>query len=160
MKIIFVCTGNTCRSPMAAALFLEALRRRQLDHCHVQVSSAGVIALPDQPASPQAAAVMAARGLSLADHRSRRLSPAMIEAADLLLCMTEEHTHGILMMDAAAAGRVFTLGEFVFGRDSDERIPDPFGQATTVYEKTADRLAILMEALVDKLMEERMVACP
>ena len=88
-NVLFVCTGNTCRSPMAAALARDELARRGWRH--VQIASAGAAAEPGQPASPPALAVMERSGLDLAGHASQLLTPELVDWADLILAMSLSH---------------------------------------------------------------------
>src|SRR5688500_9435251 len=88
-NVLFVCTGNTCRSPMAAALARDEIVRRGWRH--VQVASAGAAADPGQPASDPALAVTQRSGLDLAGHSSQLLTPQLVEWADLILAMSPSH---------------------------------------------------------------------
>jgi protein-tyrosine-phosphatase len=149
-NILLVCTGNTCRSPMAAAL----LAARLGDRCRVQ--SAGTAALPGEPASEFAVRVMAERGLDLSGHRSRPLVPELVAGADLVLTMTRGHRQAVVHLCPAAADRTFTLREFAGcplhppqGEDLD--IPDPLGGSEQVYRQVADELARLVDAVAARM---------
>ncbi len=158
--VLFLCTGNTCRSPMAQVMLQRMLRDEGVGEDKVKVVSAGLYASNGEPATIQAVKAMENRGLSLAFHRSRRLTPRMIDDAFLILGMTEEHKQAVLMLDAAASDKVFSLGEYVSSGAGDgvwQQVPDPFGQPLAVYEKTADVLESLLTQVVKKLKEERMV---
>ena len=159
ITILFICTGNTCRSPMAQAMLQEELQQADIGRDQVQVLSAGIFASDGEKAMPQAADAMKERGLSLENHRSRRLTPKLINEAHLILGMTEEHKQAVLMMDAAASDRVFSLAEYVAESEDSQLqdIPDPFGHSARVYRRTADTLHEMLRKLVKRLMEERMV---
>jgi protein-tyrosine phosphatase len=109
MKVLMVCTGNICRSPMAAVMLRAALERRR---CRgVEVASAGTHARFDSPASPGAAAVLRQRGLVAGTHRSRPLAEEEIGSAHLIVAMAEMHRDAIVRLAPRAAPRVRLLRE-------------------------------------------------
>lgn len=139
-RLLFVCSGNTCRSPLAAAW----ARRIVADHAAaVAVASAGISAVDGEPATMHARVVAAQAGLELSDHQSTRLEPALIEAADLVLTMTAAHRDAIVRQWPRHAGRVMTLGEAA-GIDAD--VADPFGGPVEDYERVSAQLAKLIKA--------------
>ncbi len=108
MKLLVVCTANICRSPMAAAAMKHLLHERDL---HAEVSSAGVHALPDQPAHPQSIATVARAGLGdLTNHRSREVSRLLLDRTDLVFCMEERQRTALVALSPQAAGRIRLLG--------------------------------------------------
>lgn len=137
MTIVFVCTGNTCRSPMAEVLMRDCLRRRG---ARAVVSSAG-LAASGEPAAAHAVTVLAEQGLDLSRHRSRPLTREMAESADILAVMTPAHR---AMLEAAGvpSAKIRVLGD---------GIPDPFGGDVAVYRRTRDALAKAVEALAEEL---------
>lgn len=157
--VLFLCTGNTCRSPMAQVMLQQMLADQGIGEDEVQVTSAGLYASNGETASPQAVEVMGKRRISLASHRSRRLTPRMINEAALILGMTEEHKQAVMMLDAAASNKVFSLGEYASkpGEKTWRQVPDPFGQPVDVYEQTAKALETMLAQVVKKLKEERTV---
>lgn len=139
-RLLFVCSGNTCRSPLAAVL----ARTVVADHAMgIVVASAGISAVDGSPASGHAQTVAAALGGSLADHRSMRVSGGLLGAADLVLTMTGDHRDRLLAQWPAMADRVLTLGEAA-GLDQD--VADPFGGSYEDYERTAAELGRLIRA--------------
>lgn len=134
-RIVMVCTGNTCRSPMAEALLRAELIRQGVRN--VQVESAGVCAVPGAPASAGATEAMRLRGLDLSGHRARRATPQLLEDA-LAICMTSGHLRALrsIVPDVQAA--------------APAEIPDPFGGDLEEYLHCADAI----EQLVQRVMKE------
>jgi RpiB/LacA/LacB family sugar-phosphate isomerase len=149
INLLFVCTGNTCRSPMAEAVFKEAFR----DHPDVEVSSAGVAAYEDGPASANAIAAVRELGLSLQGHRSRQLGKRLIKEATLLLCMTESHRSAVRNLAPESVEKTFLVGEFLLGASESNGRPkdvsDPFGQNLAAYRRTCEQIQQAIPALRD-----------
>ena len=135
-RIVVVCSGNTCRSPMARALLQKALGELAAEDTSLllpEVVSAGVHAGPGQPASAGAQAAMASRGLSLAAHRSQPVAPETLQGADLLLGMTSSHV--LALLAHAAPDQTVALFD-----PHGEEVPDPYGGPPSVYEACAQHL--------------------
>lgn len=143
MRILFVCTGNTCRSPMAEALCQHYLP-------DAEVISAGVGAVPGLTASIGAIDAMQQRGLNLDHHRSRALSSYLLADVDLVLCMGQSHKQVILQALPEYADRVFTLAEYV-GETGD--IADPWGGDAEEYRACAAQIEELIKKLAERLEE-------
>lgn len=141
-KILFVCTGNTCRSAMAAAIFNDIAVKENLD---VLIDSAGIAADSGENASENAVKAMAEAGIDLSYHRSKRLTPELIEMADIILTMTVSHKDFLLRY---AYGKVFTLKEYV-GEEGD--VLDPYRGDIEVYRATANELTGLLKKLAEEL---------
>lgn len=109
-RILFVCTGNTCRSPMAEGIMRKLLAEAGLSH--IEVRSAGVSAYPGSPISDHAASVLAEKG-GLGPSASTLLSQELIEWADLVLTMTSSHKRHTIQLYPEAVDKVYTLKEYV-----------------------------------------------
>jgi protein-tyrosine phosphatase len=151
--ILFVCTGNTCRSPTAAGLARKMLGERlgcppgKLTSCGWEVLSAGVWAGEDQRATPQALEVAREFGVDLAAHRSQKLTKELIDKADMVFCMTREHVDAARELSPASAGRVRRLW-------SKGDILDPAGGGPDVYRRTARKMQQAIEEILRKELHE------
>jgi len=144
-KILFVCTGNTCRSVMAAALAQKILAGMPLDGVQAEIVSAGLAAMPGDSASTGAVTVMREKGLDLSGHRSTLLTRRDVEQADLVLTMTAGHREALCRLTPQCAGKIHTLAHYA-GASGD--VPDPFGQDDHAYRRVA---AVLEELVVSAL---------
>lgn len=149
--VLFVCTGNTCRSPMAEALMQKHLADRlgcppdQLDQHGVIVASAGLSAYPGGRAAAEAVSTLAEKGLDLMAHVSQPMSDRLVEHADLILTMTNGHRDAILARWPTARDRVATLS--VSGQD----IADPIGGSEEIYRQCAQQIEAEIKARVRDL---------
>lgn len=126
-RILTVCVGNICRSPMAEALLAHRLAGRGVV---ATVESAGIAALSGRPADPTAQALMGERGLDISGHRARQLTPELIRAFELVLVMEADQQKAIESMLPSARGRVHRIGRFG-GFD----VPDPYRQDRAAFER-------------------------
>lgn len=143
--ILFVCTGNTCRSPMAAAIARDLLSRGMSAGLTTSVLSAGVAAASGQPATPEALAALRALGIDPGPHASRELTRQLVADADAIFVMTPQHARAVTTIDPAAGPRVFPLDP------TGAEVPDPIGQGPEAYTRTAARLRDLVAQRLSEL---------
>jgi protein-tyrosine phosphatase len=147
-NILFVCTGNTCRSPLAEAIARREIERRGWGQ--VRVSSAGIAAREGDPVSDHALAVGRRHGLPLEAHRSRPLTGELASWADLILAMGPAHLHPLERLGAGEKSG--TLGDFAAGETgAGPAVPDPYGSAEQAYEETHAALVDLVARALDRL---------
>lgn len=151
MEILLVCSGNTCRSPLAAAM-LRARLAEEPRLAHVRVSSAGTAAWDGAPVSEGSYLVALERGLDLSSHRARMLTAAIVERADLILTMSD--AHAVRVADLGGTGKVHSLAGWAGHPAGIRDVPDPYGGSVTVYRETAMQLDRLLEPVVRRLIEE------
>ncbi|MBM7698878.1 low molecular weight protein arginine phosphatase [Kurthia huakuii] len=141
MNIYFICTGNTCRSPMAAAI----LATKKMDD--ITVKSAGIFALPGGVMSTGTTQVLQEQDMWM-PHETSTVTEENLAWADLILTMTVSHKNGLLQAYPHVADKTFSLKEYALDRDGD--VSDPYGGSTAVYRKTFDELSQLIELAVQK----------
>jgi len=146
-NILFVCTGNTCRSPMAEGLAKRLWQGRIREK--MKIHSAGTVALPGFKAAPLSIKMMKKRGIDISLHRSTPLTTKTVEEADLILVMEQEHKKQILHTSPSAEGKVFLLKHFALGIEED--IDDPIGGSPQNYQECAQQIEESIRGLIWKL---------
>ena len=149
MNILIVCTGNTCRSPLAEALLRAALQQRG----DVTVVSAGTGGWVGAPASEGAYLVGLENGLDLSAHRAQMLTRELVTSADLILTMSRHHAARVA--ELGGGGRVHLLGEFAGRSGADAEVTDPFGGDLDEYREAYADLAELAAGVAARLTAER-----
>jgi len=152
VKFLFVCTGNTCRSPMAEGIFRKYLAEKlqckldDLDKIGYKICSGGVMDTAGFPASAEAIAACAAKGIDLIAHRNQGLSKELIEESDLIFAMERMHQQKIIALSHEAANKCFLLA-------GDTGIADPIGHPQEFFNSCAD----MIEAAVKKKISELVI---
>jgi protein-tyrosine-phosphatase len=146
VKFLFVCTGNTCRSPMAKGIFSKNLAEKlqcevdYLDKMGYKVSSAGVMNMAGQPASAEAIAACAAKRIDIKAHKSKTLTRQLVEESDFIFAMTRMHCEQVTALCHEAADKCVLLA-------GNKEIPDPIGQPQKVFNDCA--------GLIEETVRER-----
>jgi protein-tyrosine-phosphatase len=151
MRVLFVCTGNTCRSAMAEAIAKRIAQERGMSD--IEVGSAGTAAWESAPASDGALLVSMERSTDLSEHQARLLTRELIDAYDLVLAMGPHHVERIEAL--GGKGKTFLLTNYASRGASDRPIGDPFGGELELYRETYEELEKELNRLFDRLAAER-----
>lgn len=151
MNVLFVCTGNTCRSPLAEALLRRMLEERQVEG--ITVASAGTGAWAGAPASEGSYLVALEDGVDLSAHRAQPLTPELAASSDLILTMARSHRQRL--SELGFGDRTFLLGEYAGRSGTAAEVDDPYGGSVTDYRDTYGQLKALLGSVVERLARER-----
>jgi len=145
LKLLFVCTGNTCRSPLA-----QGLARKVFADWDVEVHSAGIYAWEGDQASPHVLRILEEKGIDLKDHRARKLLPEWLEDADWVIPMTQEQERFLRERFPEHQAKIRRLGSW---GGKNVEVSDPYGGNLDVYRRTAEAIEELLYAMKEELRE-------
>ncbi len=154
MHLLFVCTGNTCRSPLAETIARRMIADRGIPD--LTVGSAGTSAWADTPASDGALLVALEQGIDLGDHRSRPLAQELVREAQIILTMGPHHLDRAEAL--GGAGRSWLLTDYAWG--TPRPVSDPFGGDLEVYRATFVELEEAIAAVLDRIVADRSRSTP
>lgn len=160
--ILFVCTGNTCRSAMAEGIFKKMLNERAEDNTRLNIISAGIFALSGINPTSEAISVMFEQGIDISQHHAQGLQEELIKKADIILVMTNKHKEYIHKEFPFAQSKTFLLNKFTLNNKSESNqnneknyeIIDPIGRKIEFYRIVARELKKSLEKILDKILEE------
>lgn len=145
MKFLIVCTGNTCRSPMAEGIFKDLAKKHKID---LQIKSAGTFAVDGSQISKNAIKALENIGIDIKGYKSSFLDENLVNQADVILTMTDSHRREIIRRYPQVEKKVYLLNEYAFGNLED--ISDPFGGDLHIYELVRDQIYRAIEKIVNK----------
>ena len=138
-SVLFVCTANICRSPMAMGLFKQKVKAELIDW---RIESAGVWAGEGYPATANALKVMAERGINISDHRSRQITKEMIQEFNLILVMEKGHKEALKYEFQEYASRIYLLSEMI---GCNSNVEDPIGSSMVDFIDTANEIEQILD---------------
>jgi protein-tyrosine-phosphatase len=150
-RVLFICSGNTLRSPIAEALTKKLLLEEGADN--VEVFSAGINAIDGSGASTGALEIAREHGIDLESFQSRRLIPSFAQSANLILVMEPVHRSGVLSVLPSADTRTHVLGSFAGVEGAEGWVPDPFGGSLESYRKAYKRIDRLLRDSMDRILQ-------
>lgn len=148
-NILFLCTGNTCRSSMAEGMFKNLIKKHNMED-KFSISSAGTAVSMLLPASDNAISALLDFHLDLTNHMSRLATREILEETDLVLAMTEAHKNHVLKLMPEAEGKVFTLVEYATDGEQGD-IADPYLMNLETYRNCRDEIGKYLEMIIPKI---------
>ncbi len=143
MKILFVCTGNTCRSPMAEVIFNKLSKDKSLNHSAI---SRGTAVFMQQPMNTKSKNALNSNNFDVKNHTSLQLTLEDIEECDLVLTMTSAHKIALKNAFPKFKSKIYDINEKAYGKDSD--IEDPYGKEQEAYDKCFNELLEAIEKII------------
>ena len=160
--ILFVCTGNTCRSAMAEGIFKKMLKERTEDDTRFDIISAGIFALSGMRPTPEAIKVMVEQGIDISRHIATQVQEDLVKNADIILVMSNTHKDYIRTKFTFAQDKIYLVKEFaqigefksIQKNNENYEIVDPLGRPIELYRIVARELKENLEKILDKILEE------
>lgn len=151
MQLLFVCTGNTCRSPMAEAAAQKWITDNPEEYAEFRVTSAGVLCAGAAPASDYAQIVAEQNGCDLSKHLAKQVSGPLLEQADYIFTMTRGHKQMLERMAPQYQDKIYLLNAYAEGNLDAADVPDPYGGSLETYLHCFAVLNTSIEKILKKL---------
>ncbi len=153
MKIMFICTGNICRSAMAHKLLEKKLEEKPIND--IQVYSSGIYAENGDTSTYNAIETMKEYGVDLKSHIATNIRNSEIDKMDLILCATLSHKREVLYLYPELQGKVYTMKEYVGDDKETKDISDPWGYDLTTYQRCALEINEILDKLMEKILNQK-----